>query len=112
LKKRSRERGSELSISSTPEPAARRSRKMWLGEIRDYLGRLVYQGASPERVKMHVAGLKFLYGITLDRKEVAGKILWPKVPHRKPDILSLAEVERLSLPKTSSGGRVAWVVGP
>lgn len=69
--------------------------KMGLGEIKDYLGHLLRRGASPEALKMHVAGLKFLYGVTLDREAVAGKLPWPKVPHKKPDILGLSEVERL-----------------
>ena len=73
----------------------RSPREMGLAEIKDYLGRMVCQGASPEKLKMHVAGLKFLYGTTLDREEMAKKIPWPKVPHKKPDILSLSEVERL-----------------
>jgi integrase/recombinase XerD len=33
--------------------------------------------------------------VTLDRGQVAEKLPWPKVPHRKPDILALSEVERL-----------------
>ena len=49
-----------------------------------------YHMVSPREM-----GLKFLYGVTLDREEVARKIPWPKVPHKKPDILSLSEVERL-----------------
>lgn len=69
--------------------------KMGLGEIKDYLGHLLRRGAGPETLKMHVAGLKFLYGVTLDREKVAKKLPWPKVPHRKPDILALSEVERL-----------------
>ena len=74
----------------------RSPKEMGLAEIKDYLGRMVmYQGASPEKLKMHVAGLKFLYGTTLDREEIAKKIPWPKVPHKMPDILSLSEVERL-----------------
>lgn len=66
------------------------------------------QGASPEKLKMHVAGLKFLYGGTLDLEKVAEKIPWPKVPQRKPDILSLTEVERflrLSGPAGAAGER-------
>ena len=70
-------------------------REMGLEEIKEYLGHLVDSGASPEKLKMHIAGLKFLYGVTLDRPEVVAKIPWPKVPHKKPDILSLSEVERL-----------------
>jgi hypothetical protein len=56
---------------------------MGLADVKDYLGRMVCQGASPEKLKMHVAGLKFLYGVTLDREKIAEKIPWPKVPHRK-----------------------------
>ena len=44
----------------------RSPREMGLGEIKDYLGRLVFQGAGPEKLKMHAAGLKFLYGITAE----------------------------------------------
>ena len=68
---------------------------MGLTEIKDYLGQMVRAGSGPEKLKMHVAGLKFLYGVTLDREKVAEKIPWPKVPHKKPDILSPGEVERL-----------------
>ena len=66
-----------------------------LGDVKNFLGHLVLTGGSPEQLKMHVAGLKFLYGVTLDREDVAEKIPWPKVPHRMPDILSESEVERL-----------------
>jgi integrase/recombinase XerD len=73
----------------------RSPREMGVVEIKDFLGQLVREGASAETLKMHVAGVKFLYSVTLDREEIAKKIPWPKVPHRKPDILSLSEVERL-----------------
>ena len=73
----------------------RSPREMGLAEIKEYLGQVVREGASPEKLKMYVAGLKFLYGVTLDREVVAKKIPWPKVPKKKPDILSLSEVERL-----------------
>jgi integrase/recombinase XerD len=68
-----------------------------LGEsaIKEYLFHLQLKGAGPETLKMHVAGLKFLYGVTLNRPKVADRLPWPKVPHKKPDILSLDEVERL-----------------
>jgi len=75
---------------------------MGVEEVKEYLGHLLESGASPEKFKMHIAGLKFLYGVTLDRKDVAEKIPWPKVPHKKPDILSLSEVERLLAASTSS----------
>jgi len=68
-----------------------------LGEtaIKEYLAHLQLKGAGPETLKMNVAGLKFLYGVTLDRPKVAERLLWPKVPHKKPDILSGSEVEKL-----------------
>ncbi len=70
-------------------------RDLGVEEVKEYLGHLVERGASPATLKMNVAGLKFLYGTTLDRPEVVAKIPWPKVPHTQPDILSLKEVERL-----------------
>ena len=65
-----------------------------LGEndIKEYLEHLQLKGAGPETLKMHVAALKFLYGVTLDREKEAKRIPWPKVLHRKPDILSGSEV--------------------
>jgi integrase/recombinase XerD len=70
-------------------------RAMGVEEVKEYLGHLLDCGASAEKLKMYIAGMKFLYGVTLDRKDVAEKIPWPKVPHKTPDILSLSEVERL-----------------
>lgn len=70
-------------------------RELGAEEVKQYLGHLLERGASPEKLKMHIAGLKFLYGVTLDRAEVVAKIPWPKVAHKQPDILSLKEVERL-----------------
>jgi len=45
--------------------------------------------------KMHVAALKFVYGITLDRPEVMVRIPYPRVQSKLPDILDGSEVERL-----------------
>lgn len=68
-----------------------------LGEtaIKQYLAHLLMRGAGPETLKMNVAALKFLYGVTLDRLKVVERIPWPKVAHKKPDILSGTEVEKL-----------------
>lgn len=87
----------------------RSPKEMGLADIKDYLGQLVREGAGPEKLKMHVAGIRFLYGVTLGREAIAGKIPWPKVPHKKPDILSLAEVERL-LKAALSASQVPAVV--
>jgi len=64
-------------------------------EIKEYLAHLLSMDVGPETLKMQVAGLKFLYGVTLNRPEVANRLPWPKVPHRMPDILSGTEVEKL-----------------
>lgn len=63
--------------------------------IKEYLAHLQLRGAGPETLKMNVAGLKFLYGVTLDRPKVVTRIPWPKVPHKKPDILSGSEMEKV-----------------
>lgn len=69
---------------------------------KEYLQHLLLKGAGPETVKMNVAALKFLYGVTLGRAKVAARLPWPKVPHRKPDILSGTETQRLLAAVTSA----------
>ncbi len=65
-------------------------------EIREFLLHLTDEKkASPATVKMHVAALRFLYSVTLKRPEKVAGLVWPKVPHPLPDILSGSEVERL-----------------
>lgn len=62
-------------------------------EIRAFLLHLIHeQQAKPATVRMHVAALKFLYGITLQRPEVVARIPWPQVPEHLPDILTAAEI--------------------
>jgi len=73
----------------------RSPRELGEGAIKEYLAHLLMKGAGPETLKMNVAGLKFLYGVTLDRPKVAERLLWPKVPHKKADILSGSEVLKL-----------------
>jgi len=68
---------------------------MGLEEAKEFLGHELALGGSPERLKMHVAGLKFLYEVTLGRPEVAEGLPWPKVSQKKPDILSGREVEKI-----------------
>lgn len=65
-------------------------------EIRQFLMHLVEtKKASPASRKMHVAGIKFLYEVTLRRPEIVASIPWPKVPHGVPEILSGSEVMSL-----------------
>lgn len=65
-------------------------------EVRQYLMHLVERKkASAATRKMHVAGIKFLYAVTLRRPEVVAAIPWPKVAHGVPEILSGSEVVSL-----------------
>jgi site-specific recombinase XerD len=69
-----------------------------LGErdVRRFLLYLVLEKkVSASTHKMHVAGIKFLYTVTLDRPEVIAGIPWPKVRQKLPDILSGSEVDAL-----------------
>lgn len=62
-------------------------------EVRAFLMHLLEEKkVRPASHKMAVAALRFLYGVTLLRPEVAVRIPWPKVPHTLPQILSGTEV--------------------
>ncbi len=50
---------------------------------------------KPATHKGDVAAFKFLYGVTLQRPEVAERLRFPKVPYALPDVLSPEEVDRL-----------------
>jgi len=73
----------------------RSPREMGVPECKEYLEHLLLLGKSAEMLKMHVAAMKFLYRETLNRREEAARLPWPKVAHRQPDILSGTDVERL-----------------
>lgn len=65
-------------------------------EIRQFLLHLVMElKIGPATHKMHVAGIKFLYEVTLQEPEAVQSIPWPKVPQTLPDILSGTEIDRL-----------------
>jgi hypothetical protein len=64
-------------------------------EIKEYLAHVLLQGAQPATLRGHVAALKFLYGVTLNRAKEVERIPWPKVPHKKPVVLSGSEVEQV-----------------
>jgi integrase/recombinase XerD len=69
--------------------------EMGLKEIDAFLDMLATQAVGVEMRKMYVAGIKFLYGVTLDCPKIAEKIPWPKVPLKQPDILSGTEMTLL-----------------
>ena len=70
--------------------------EMGEAEVRQFLLHLAQERrVSPANHKMHVAAIRFLYGVTLGRPELAVRIPWPRVPVKLPDILDGGEVERL-----------------
>ena len=70
--------------------------QMGLVEIRQYLLHLrEVRVASPSKRKLAVAGIKFLYGVTLARPDVVATLPWPRVPYNLPEIMSENEVARL-----------------
>ncbi len=75
-------------------------------EVRQYLlhlSRTLHY--SPANLKMHVAALKFLYGVTLNRPAVVDRIPYPKVPRTLLDIPSPGEVAKVlgaARPSTAS----------
>ncbi len=70
--------------------------QMGLDEVRAFLLYLAEQKKVSEASQhQYVAAIKFLYGVTLGRPEVAVAIPWPKVPQKLPPILSGTEVEAL-----------------
>jgi integrase/recombinase XerD len=71
-------------------------RTMGEEEIRTFLLYLMQEEhAAPSTLATYVAALRFLYGVTLGRPEVAARIPYPKVPYTLPDILSSEEVMAL-----------------
>jgi site-specific recombinase XerD len=65
-------------------------------EVRQYLHHLVDEKhASAELQKMALAGIKYLYTVTLQRPEVVAAIPWPKVVDPLPTILDRSELPPL-----------------
>ena len=65
-----------------------------LSQVRQFLLHLVEEKkVGPSGHKMYVAGLKFLYGVTLERPEVAAGLVYPKVPYKLPEVLSGPQAE-------------------
>jgi site-specific recombinase XerD len=64
--------------------------------VRGWVGRLTTEGKiGPQRIRQHMAALKFLYTKTLWKPENVSFLSWPSDPQRLPVVLSAEEVERL-----------------
>src|SRR5689334_9671086 len=65
-------------------------------DVRAWLARLMKEsGLSPQRVRQHMAALKFLYTKTLWKPENVSFLSWPSDPQKLPTVLGAEEVERL-----------------
>lgn len=64
-------------------------------ELRNYQLYLVDHGASPASLNAAICGLKFFFGVTLDRPEAMAKMKPVHLPRKLPEILSPDEVKRL-----------------
>jgi integrase/recombinase XerD len=65
-------------------------------ELRDYVEYLRKKrkyGAS--MLKLQLAGIRFLYAVTLGRPEVVAWMAWPRQPIKLPTVLSGSEIEKL-----------------
>lgn len=70
--------------------------EMGEAEVRAFLLHLARERKlGPAGQKTHVAALKFLYKVTLQRPEVTATIPWPKTPQALPAILSGDEMDSL-----------------
>jgi site-specific recombinase XerD len=76
--------------------APRSPLKLGEREVKDFLLHMIEKRrASPSTHAVCLAGIKFLYRITLCKPEVVARIPFPKRPVRLPDVLSGTEVQRL-----------------
>ncbi|HJX17122.1 MAG TPA: site-specific integrase [Acidiferrobacterales bacterium] len=64
-------------------------------DLRNYQLHLVDHGTSPVSLNAAITGLKFFFGITLDRGELMARMQPVHVPHKLPVVLSREEVARL-----------------
>ncbi len=70
--------------------------QMGEAEIRRFLLHLEQQGRSSSTRHVYANALKFLYKVTLERPDVAARIVGPRtVDQRLPDVLTGVEVEQL-----------------
>jgi len=69
--------------------------KLGQDDIRAFADHLEERNLSPERVRQHLAALKFLYAKTLGRAHEVAWISYPRAKRRTPGILSGSEVARL-----------------
>src|SRR5262245_59317822 len=69
--------------------------KLGVKHVRDFHLHLVSRGVVANSIAVKMAALRFFYGTTLRRPDIAAEIPTPRRPDRLPTVLARAEVERL-----------------
>jgi len=70
--------------------------EMGADDVRAWVGRLTKEaGIGPQRIRQHMAALKFLYTKTLWKPQAVSFLSWPSDPQKLPTVLAADEVERL-----------------
>jgi integrase/recombinase XerD len=68
---------------------------MGMNEIRQFLLFQHERGASASTIKMYVATLRFLYGVTLALPAEVQDVPWPRVAQRLPAVIDRDHVQAL-----------------
>lgn len=66
--------------------------QLGLEDVRSFQVHLVSQGISWPALNQIVCGLRFFFGVTLDRAEIPERIVYARTPRKLPSILSTDEV--------------------
>src|SRR5262245_19479759 len=69
--------------------------KLGVKHVRDCHLHLVSRGVVANSIAVKMAALRFFFGTTLRRPDIAAEIPTPRRPDRLPTVLARAEVERL-----------------
>src|SRR5688572_12412915 len=64
-------------------------------EVRQWVQHLRNSILGPDRIRQHLAALKFLYAKTLGRPEMVAFLSFPSTPRKIAPVLSVEEVERV-----------------
>ena len=81
-------------------------------EVRQFLLHLAEESkVSVGRYLQYLGALKFLYGVTLGRKDVVAGIPWPHVPRRSLDVLTRPEVAAILTAAPSAYWRAFFMTG-
>lgn len=81
----------DFAVFSKRSPA-----KLVADDVRTWVAWLTKDaGISPQRIRQHMAALKFLYTKTLYKPEMVSFLSWPSDPEKLATVLAAGEVERL-----------------